>query len=100
MRSSPVSSFQGAKCRLLPPQWAVTDLCGKGSPVRPAVIASALVLATVTLLPMTAQAQRDPLPTPTPTQTQFNPDGVGGIPIETISYGSHVRQSMDVWWTP
>ncbi|MEU6999387.1 alpha/beta hydrolase [Nonomuraea sp. NPDC046570] len=47
---------------------------------------------------MTAHATKDPTPSPTPTH-MFNENGVGGIPVETVSYGPHNRQTMDVWWT-
>ncbi|WP_336208158.1 alpha/beta hydrolase [Nonomuraea sp. LPB2021202275-12-8] len=29
-----------------------------------------------------------------------DPDGIGGLATETVSYGKHRHQQMDVWWTP
>ncbi|MEV0389868.1 alpha/beta hydrolase [Nonomuraea sp. NPDC050643] len=40
---------------------------------------------------------------PTPAPTVNNPldsNGLGGLSMETVAYGSHQRQTMDVWWTP
>ncbi|MDA0636529.1 alpha/beta hydrolase [Nonomuraea sp. MCN248] len=48
---------------------------------------------------MSAQAAQDPTPGPAATMTT-DPDGIGGLSKETISYGKHHRQQMDVWWTP
>jgi acetyl esterase/lipase len=65
--------------------------------MRPAVSLSAVVLACVTLTPVGAQASVDPLPGPIAT---LDPDGLGGLSMETVSYGKHRQQQMDVWWTP
>lgn len=63
--------------------------------MRSAVIAGVLALATVALTPGAAQATKDPTPLPS-----VSASGMGGTEIETVSYGSQRRQSMDVWWTP
>jgi acetyl esterase/lipase len=69
--------------------------------VRPAAFVSAFALAIVALTPVTAHAAKDPTPSPAPTSSPlYDPDGVGAFPVETVSYGPHRRQAMDVWWTP
>lgn len=65
--------------------------------MRRAVALSAIALASVALAPVSAQAAHDPAPAVTmPT----DPDGIGGLAKETVAYGKHRRQQMDVWWTP
>nr|SBP00697.1 Esterase/lipase [Nonomuraea gerenzanensis] len=32
--------------------------------------------------------------------TPVDSDGLSGLSVETVQYGTHKRQSMDVWWTP
>ncbi|WP_235031046.1 alpha/beta hydrolase [Nonomuraea solani] len=66
--------------------------------MRIAVSAGALALAAVVLTPVAASAT-----TKEPTPSVNNPidnSGLGGLSLETIAYGSHARQTMDVWWTP
>ncbi|MEV1169586.1 alpha/beta hydrolase [Nonomuraea sp. NPDC049784] len=65
--------------------------------MRTAVSASVLALAAVVLSPVAASANKEPTPAPSSVLDQ---EGLGGFANETVSYGSHVRQSMDVWWTP
>ncbi|MBO3750905.1 alpha/beta hydrolase [Streptosporangiaceae bacterium NEAU-GS5] len=62
-----------------------------GGRVRTALGVGALALAAlfVTQAPAAARAG-DPVPTPSPVVTE----------VRTFSYGSHVRQRMDVWWHP
>ncbi|MFD2349013.1 alpha/beta hydrolase fold domain-containing protein [Nonomuraea ferruginea] len=67
--------------------------------MRTAVSLSAIALACVALTPVGAQAAQDPTPGPAVTMPT-DPDGIGGHATETISYGKHRRQQMDVWWTP
>ncbi|MFI7640296.1 alpha/beta hydrolase [Nonomuraea sp. NPDC049400] len=64
--------------------------------MRTAVSASVLALAAVVLTPVAASANKEPTPAP---NSVIDQEGLGGFANETISYGSHVRQSMDVWWT-
>ncbi|WP_433434118.1 alpha/beta hydrolase [Nonomuraea sp. CA-141351] len=65
--------------------------------MRTAVSASVLALAAVVLSPVAASANKEPTPAPS---SVIDQEGLGGFANETVSYGSHVRQSMDVWWTP
>lgn len=65
--------------------------------MRTAVSLSAVALALVALTPVAAHASGDPAPGPT---TITDPDGIGGLSSETIAYGRHRHQQMDVWWTP
>ncbi|MGW0804404.1 alpha/beta hydrolase [Nonomuraea sp. NPDC002799] len=65
--------------------------------MRTAVYAGVLALAAVVLTPVTANAVQEPTPAPS---TPIEYDGLGGLSTETVSYGSHQRQAMDVWWTP
>ncbi|WP_344883727.1 alpha/beta hydrolase [Nonomuraea antimicrobica] len=60
---------------------------------------SVLALTAVLLTPVTASAAKDPAPGPTVT-SGVDVDGLGGLSVETVKYGAHQRQSMDVWWTP
>ncbi|MER6949808.1 alpha/beta hydrolase [Nonomuraea sp. NPDC000554] len=60
---------------------------------------SVLALAAVAFTPVTAHASKDPSPGPTAT-TPTDPNGLGGLAVETVVYGTHRRQNMDVWWTP
>ncbi|SDI75507.1 alpha/beta hydrolase [Nonomuraea jiangxiensis] len=48
---------------------------------------------------MAATAAKEPTPAPQ-VHNLIGPDGLGGISMETVSYGAHKRQAMDVWWTP
>ncbi|HEX4816495.1 MAG TPA: alpha/beta hydrolase [Nonomuraea sp.] len=67
--------------------------------MRTAVHVGALALAAVLLTPVAANATAKE---PTPGPTVSNPvtsDGIGGLSTETIAYGPHRRQQMDVWWT-
>jgi acetyl esterase/lipase len=87
---------------------------GKGMIVRTAVTVSALALAAVALTPTTvhasAKAVATPIakgdPTPSPSATATTPAPVtpdqplSGTLVETVAYGPHVRQRMDVWWQP
>ncbi|NRQ37178.1 alpha/beta hydrolase [Nonomuraea sp. NN258] len=59
----------------------------------------ALALVAVALTPGAAHATREPTPAPT-AASPTDPNGIGGLAAETISYGPHPRQTMDVWWTP
>jgi acetyl esterase/lipase len=62
----------------------------------------ALALAAVVLTPVTATAStaaKDPAPAPT-VSNPVSDDGIGGLSAETVAYGPHRRQQMDVWWTP
>jgi acetyl esterase/lipase len=62
----------------------------------------ALALAAVVLTPVTATAStaaKDPAPAPT-VSNPVSDDGIGGLSTETVAYGAHRRQQMDVWWTP
>lgn len=61
--------------------------------MRTAVIVGALALAAVALTPGVAQATKDPTPEPS------SSTNMGGTEIETVAYGTHRRQAMDVWWT-
>ncbi|MBA2895882.1 alpha/beta hydrolase [Nonomuraea soli] len=61
--------------------------------------ASVNAAAASTLSSTSARAAKDPTPEPT-VHTTTDPFGVGGFAFETISYGPHKRQAMDVWWTP
>ncbi|GGT28345.1 alpha/beta hydrolase [Nonomuraea spiralis] len=65
--------------------------------MRTAVSVSALVLAAVALTPSVALAAEPPVPVVT---NPTDPDGLGGLATETLSYGSQQHQDMDVWWTP
>ncbi|MFI7707173.1 alpha/beta hydrolase [Nonomuraea sp. NPDC049480] len=68
--------------------------------MRTAVHVSALALAAVVLTPVAATATtKDPTPAPT-VSNPVGSDGLGGPSAETVAYGSHRRQQMDVWWTP
>jgi acetyl esterase/lipase len=67
--------------------------------LRTAVSVGALVLAAVVLTPITAQAAIESTPDPVVTNAT-GADGLGGLVMETLAYGSHQRQDMDVWWTP
>ncbi|MFG1704076.1 alpha/beta hydrolase [Nonomuraea sp. M3C6] len=67
--------------------------------MRTAVSAGVLALAAVVLTPVAADATKEPTPAPSATNP-VDPDGLGGLAAETVAYGSHRRQSMDVWWTP
>lgn len=67
--------------------------------MRTAVSLGAVALACVALAPATAHASHDPTPGPAAT-SPTDPEGIGGLAKETISYGKHRRQQMDVWWTP
>ncbi|GAA2831340.1 alpha/beta hydrolase [Nonomuraea rubra] len=60
---------------------------------------SALALAAVALTPVAASASMEPTPAPT-VDNPVDAEGIGGLSMETVQYGSHKRQSMDVWWTP
>ncbi|WP_084957526.1 alpha/beta hydrolase [Thermoactinospora rubra] len=61
--------------------------------------ALALVVLTSATAPAVAHATvKDP--TPEPTHSVTDRAGVGGLSVETVSYGRHRRQSMDVMWTP
>jgi acetyl esterase/lipase len=51
------------------------------------------------LTPIVADAALEPSPAAVVTNP-IDPDGLGGLSTETISYGSQQRQDMDVWWTP
>ncbi|MCA2180784.1 alpha/beta hydrolase [Nonomuraea glycinis] len=68
--------------------------------MRTAVSLSAIALTCVALAPATASASTDPVPGPTPTTSTTDLDGMGGLASETVSYGKHRHQQMDVWWTP
>ncbi len=72
---------------------------GERKAVRTAVSVSALALAAVVLTPVAANASREPTPGPA-VDNPIDADGLGGLSTETVQYGSHKRQSMDVWWTP
>ncbi|YCK34579.1 alpha/beta hydrolase [Actinomadura sp. ATCC 39365] len=65
--------------------------------MRTAVFAGALVLAAVALTPAVAFAAEPPIPVVT---NPTDPDGLGGLATETLSYGRLRNQDMDVWWTP
>ncbi|MEU5868726.1 MULTISPECIES: alpha/beta hydrolase [unclassified Nonomuraea] len=65
--------------------------------MRTAVTVSALALAAVALTPAVAFATEPPVPVVT---NPTDPDGLGGLATETLSYGSQRHQDMDVWWTP
>ncbi|MBB6546261.1 alpha/beta hydrolase [Nonomuraea rubra] len=67
--------------------------------MRTAVSVSALALAAVALTPVAASASMEPTPAPT-VDNPVDAEGIGGLSMETVQYGSHKRQSMDVWWTP
>ncbi|MGR6914754.1 alpha/beta hydrolase [[Actinomadura] parvosata] len=67
--------------------------------MRTAVFVSALALAAVALTPVAASASMEPTPAPT-VDTPVDAEGIGGLSVETVQYGPHKRQSMDVWWTP
>lgn len=67
--------------------------------MRTAVSLSAIALAFAALTPVSAQAARNPAPEPAVTMPT-DPDGIGGLAKETVSYGKHRLQKMDVWWTP
>ncbi|UBU12176.1 alpha/beta hydrolase [Nonomuraea gerenzanensis] len=67
--------------------------------MRTAVSVSALALAAVALTPVAASAAMEPTPAPT-VDTPVDSDGLSGLSVETVQYGTHKRQSMDVWWTP
>ncbi|MFI6508456.1 alpha/beta hydrolase [Streptosporangium sp. NPDC050855] len=43
-------------------------------------------------------AERTPAPTPTPTATATPDPSSQGTVVDTVSYGSHPRQRMDVWY--
>ncbi|MEU6717690.1 alpha/beta hydrolase [Nonomuraea sp. NPDC046802] len=64
--------------------------------MRSAVFASVLALVAIVVPPTAANAAQDPTPVPS---TPLDFDGLGGLSTETIAYGSHRRQAMDVWWT-
>ncbi|MEV0623843.1 alpha/beta hydrolase [Nonomuraea sp. NPDC050404] len=52
------------------------------------------------LTPVAASASKDPAgPTPA-VDSSIGDEGIGGLSVETVQYGSHRRQTMDVWWTP
>lgn len=72
---------------------------GERKAVRTAVSVSALALAAVALTPVAASASMEPTPAPT-VDNPVDAEGIGGLSMETVQYGSHKRQSMDVWWTP
>ncbi|MEV0998476.1 alpha/beta hydrolase [Nonomuraea sp. NPDC050202] len=67
--------------------------------MRTAVSVSALALAAVALTPVAASASMEPAPAPT-ADTPVDAEGTSGLSVETVQYGSHKRQSMDIWWTP
>ncbi|WP_246074781.1 alpha/beta hydrolase [Nonomuraea terrae] len=67
--------------------------------MRTAVFVSALALAAVVLTPVAASASKEPTPAPT-VDYPVDVNGLGGLALETVPYGSHKRQTMDVWWTP
>ncbi|WP_240777397.1 alpha/beta hydrolase [Nonomuraea basaltis] len=68
--------------------------------MRTAVYAGALALAAVVLTPVAATATtKEPTPAPT-VSNPVSSDGIGGLSLETVAYGTHRRQQMDVWWTP
>ncbi|MEW9553435.1 alpha/beta hydrolase [Nonomuraea sp. NPDC050783] len=68
--------------------------------MRIAVHVGALALAAVALTPVSASATAQE-PTPSPTvAVPATSDDVYGLSTETIAYGPHRRQQMDVWWTP
>ncbi|GAA2210041.1 hypothetical protein GCM10009850_055000 [Nonomuraea monospora] len=67
--------------------------------MRTAVSVSALALAAVALTPVAASASMEPTPAPT-VDSPVDSQGLGGLSVETVQYGTHKRQSMDVWWTP
>ncbi|MFC4122442.1 alpha/beta hydrolase [Nonomuraea zeae] len=67
--------------------------------MRTAVCVGALALAAVVLTPVAANATKEPTPAPT-VSSPVDADGLGGLATESIAYGSHQRQNMDVWWTP
>ncbi|MGN9846623.1 alpha/beta hydrolase [Nonomuraea sp. H19] len=67
--------------------------------MRSAVYVGALALAAVVLTPVAATATtKEPTPAPT-VSNPVGPDGIGGLSTETIAYGSHKRQQMDIVWT-
>ncbi|GAA1735682.1 alpha/beta hydrolase [Nonomuraea bangladeshensis] len=73
--------------------------------MRIAVHVGALALAAVVLTPVSADAvsvgATAAQPTPSPSvATSATTDDVYGLSTETIAYGAHRRQQMDVWWTP
>jgi len=73
---------------------------GERKAVRTAVSLSAIALACVALTPVAAQGTtKEPTPGPTIT-SPTDPNGIGGLATETISYGKHRQQQMDIWWTP
>lgn len=71
---------------------------GEREAVRTAVFVGALALAASALTPSAAHAVQNPTPPPVVTDTT-DPYNTG-LSSETISYGSHRRQEMDVSWTP
>ncbi|WP_226900593.1 alpha/beta hydrolase [Nonomuraea phyllanthi] len=68
--------------------------------MRTAVAVGVLALAGVVLTPVAADASREPTPGPSSVTDVIDQDGLGGFANETVAYGSHARQRMDVWWTP
>ncbi|SEN81414.1 Acetyl esterase/lipase [Nonomuraea pusilla] len=72
---------------------------GERKAVRTAVSVSVLALAAIAITPVAAHATKEPTPAPTATSVT-DPNGLGGLSVESISYGPHQRQQMDVWWTP
>src|SRR4051794_9091041 len=75
-----------------------TICMGERKAVRTAVSAGVLALAAVVLTPVAADATKEP--TPAPSVSASVDDPLSGLSVETVAYGSHQRQSMDVWWTP
>ncbi|PRX65601.1 acetyl esterase/lipase [Nonomuraea fuscirosea] len=80
-----------------------TICMGERKAVRTAVSVSAVALAAVVLTPVAATASnasaiKEPTPAPTASSSVID-DGFDGLAVETVKYGSHHRQSMDVWWT-
>lgn len=69
--------------------------------MRSVVLVGAIALATVTTgVALPSAAQASPVPAPTPTYTDLSTDQPAGTAFETIRYGKHRRQRMDVWWQP
>ena len=115
-----------AQTGLFPPQWGPNWLRGRKKPVRTAVTVSALALATLVIgsvtvhTPSAAHASSAPLHSSgTSTANRSRPRAtrrprrprrrrprrrpqplVHGTVVNTVSYGPHVRQRMDVWYQP
>ncbi|MEU8361809.1 alpha/beta hydrolase [Nonomuraea sp. NPDC048882] len=56
------------------------------------------MLTPVAATASNASAIKEPTPAPTASSSIID-DGFDGLAAETVKYGSHHRQSMDVWWT-